>query len=70
MTGGLILLIAGVFMLVLPGPGILTILAALAVLAKDIPAAARLKDWIKTKFSNGAEDDKVGDHPEIKNSVD
>jgi hypothetical protein len=49
-AGGLILLVAGLSMLVLPGPGILTIAAALAVLAKDIPAAGRLRDWLKAKF--------------------
>lgn len=48
-TSGLILLVAGILMLVLPGPGILTIVAALAVLAKDIPAAGRAQDWIKSK---------------------
>jgi len=49
-TGGLILLVAGLVMMVLPGPGILTIAAALAVLAKDIPAAGRLRDWLKAKL--------------------
>ena len=49
-AGGLILLVVGLFMLVLPGPGILTIAAALAVLAKDIPAAGRVRDWLTTKF--------------------
>lgn len=49
-TGGLILLVAGLIMLILPGPGLVTIAAALAVLAKDIPAAGRVRDWLKAKF--------------------
>jgi hypothetical protein len=70
-TGGLLLLLAGLMMLVLPGPGILTIAAALAVLAKDIPAAARLKDWVKAKFIRVPDDvDPVGDPPEVRNRVD
>ena len=55
-TAGMIMLIAGVIMLVLPGPGIVTIVAALALLARDVPAAARLKDWVKQKFARHADD--------------
>ena len=43
------LLIAGILMLALPGPGIITIAAGLAVLSKDIPAAGRAADWVKAK---------------------
>lgn len=36
-------------MLFLPGPGILTIAAGLAVLAKDVPLARRLADRVKER---------------------
>jgi drug/metabolite transporter (DMT)-like permease len=36
------LALAGVAMLVLPGPGLLTLLAAAKLLADDVPAARRL----------------------------
>ena len=46
---GFTLLLAGVFMLVLPGPGILTIIAGLTILATDIEWARRLNEWAKGK---------------------
>jgi len=46
------LIIAGVFMLVLPGPGIVTIVGGLAVLSKDLPWAGRLADWARAKFNS------------------
>ena len=39
---GTVLLLAGVVMMVLPGPGLLAILAGLSILAVDVPFAARL----------------------------
>ena len=36
------LIIAGIFMLVLPGPGIVTIVGGLALLSRDLPWAQRL----------------------------
>ncbi|MEA1903309.1 MAG: PGPGW domain-containing protein [Actinomycetota bacterium] len=50
-SAGVGLVIVGIFLLVLPGPGILTILAGLALLSKHIPAVERLADWIKARFS-------------------
>ena len=47
------LIIAGVFMLVLPGPGIVTIVGGLALLSKDLEWAGRLADWIKSRCSSG-----------------
>ena len=41
---GFALLIAGVFMLVLPGPGIVTIILGLALLAREFRWARRLLD--------------------------
>ncbi len=43
-------------MLALPGPGIVTIVAGLAVLSRDIPAAARLRDWVNARFSQFTDD--------------
>jgi uncharacterized protein (TIGR02611 family) len=48
---GFTLIIAGLLMLVLPGPGILTILAGLALVAQEFTWARRLSDWVKTRFS-------------------
>ncbi|MGH8945675.1 MAG: PGPGW domain-containing protein [Acidimicrobiia bacterium] len=46
-AGGSTLVVAGAAMLVLPGPGILTIAAGLAVLAKDLEWARRATQRIK-----------------------
>lgn len=46
-AGGSTLVMAGTAMLVLPGPGLLTIAAGIAVLAKDVPWAHRLKEKLK-----------------------
>jgi hypothetical protein len=45
--GGFALLAAGIVMLVIPGPGLLTIAAALAILAPDFEWARRLLDRVK-----------------------
>ena len=49
-TGGFALIIAGIAMLALPGPGIITIIAGLALLSKDLHWAGRLADWMRQKF--------------------
>ena len=41
---GFALVIAGIFMLVLPGPGIVTIILGLALLAREFTWARRLLD--------------------------
>jgi hypothetical protein len=46
-AGGSTLLVAGTAMLVLPGPGLLTIAAGLALLRKDLVWAQRATDRIK-----------------------
>lgn len=51
LAGGFTLLGAGTAMLVLPGPGILTILGGLTVLSRDLPWAQRLTDRLKAKTS-------------------
>ncbi len=47
---GIGLVLLGLFLLVLPGPGILTIAAGLAVLSVDFAWARNLLDWMKTRF--------------------
>lgn len=50
-VGGFSLVIAGIFMLVLPGPGILTIVGGLALLSRDLHWAGRLADWTRDRFT-------------------
>lgn len=56
LVGGMILL-AGVAMLVLPGPGLLTIAAGLALLALEFEAARDLRDqlsgWVRARVLRG-----------------
>lgn len=47
---GLGLILLGLFLLVLPGPGILTIAGGLAVLAPEFQWAQRLLDWMKSRY--------------------
>ena len=55
-TAGFALVIAGIFMLVLPGPGILTIIGGLALLSKDLHWAGRRADWTRQRFAQFVED--------------
>ncbi len=48
---GFALIVAGLFMLVAPGPGILTIAAGLALLRRDLEWAGRLSAWAKRKVA-------------------
>lgn len=68
---GLALVILGLFLLVLPGPGILTIAGGLAILATEFTWARTLLDWMKNRFrhyfttktsstSEETADDRVG----------
>lgn len=47
---GIGLVLLGLFLLVLPGPGILTIAGGLALLATEFTWARNLLDWVKTRF--------------------
>jgi hypothetical protein len=49
--GGFVLLVAGAAMVVLPGPGWLTIAAGLALLADEFPWARRELDRLKGIFA-------------------
>jgi len=50
-VSGFTLIIAGLFMLVLPGPGIITILGGLALISQEYVWARRLSDWVKARFA-------------------
>jgi len=52
-VAGFALLLAGVVMLVLPGPGWVTIAAGLAILAREFQWARTLLDRLKTTASQG-----------------
>jgi uncharacterized protein (TIGR02611 family) len=56
--GGIVLL-AGVAMMVLPGPGILVIIAGLAILAKEFTWAERTLDKAKQQASKATEKVKI-----------
>ena len=58
MSLGTLLLVAGVLMLALPGPGWLTIAAGLAILAKDVAWAERLLERVRRRLPEG-EDGEV-----------
>ncbi|MGD2059766.1 MAG: PGPGW domain-containing protein [Acidimicrobiia bacterium] len=46
---GIALIAAGTAMLVLPGPGLLTIAGGLALMSKDVAWAGRASEWFKQK---------------------
>jgi hypothetical protein len=50
-VGGFILIIAGMAMLVLPGPGVLTILGGLALIGQEFAWAQRIVDRVKATLS-------------------
>jgi drug/metabolite transporter (DMT)-like permease len=54
-TAGILAIVAGIFMLVLPGPGILSILGGLALLSRDVAWAGRLADRVKDKFGSSTD---------------
>jgi uncharacterized protein (TIGR02611 family) len=49
-AGGGILLVVGVALLVLPGPGVALIIAGLALLATQFQWARRLLDWMRRRL--------------------
>lgn len=52
LIGG-VLIIAGIVMLVTPGPGLLAIAAGLAVLAREFAWAHRVLEWVRSKMPWG-----------------
>jgi len=61
---GLTLVLLGIFLLVLPGPGILTIAGGLAILAIDFAWARNLLDWMKSRFKEQFTNKKTPATPE------
>lgn len=49
-TAGSLLVLAGIVMWVLPGPGLLTIAAGLLALSRDFPWAARMLDRVRARL--------------------
>ncbi|MGH3877550.1 MAG: PGPGW domain-containing protein [Actinophytocola sp.] len=54
-AGGLVVLI-GIALLVLPGPGLLVVLAGLLILASEFPALERYVDPVRDRAMKAAED--------------
>lgn len=54
LAGGL-LVVAGLAMLVLPGPGLLVVLAGLLVLSSEFPAVERLVEPVRSRAMQAAE---------------
>jgi hypothetical protein len=54
-AGGL-LLVVGIVLLVLPGPGLLLVLAGLLVLASEFPAVGRYVEPVRTRAMQAAEE--------------
>jgi cation:H+ antiporter len=55
MIGGTFLIIAGIVMLVIPGPGLLAIVIGLGLIAPDVPFAARLLERLKERLPQDAD---------------
>lgn len=54
-TLGIVVLFAGLLMLPLPGPGLVTIAAGLALLASDVPYARKLLESVRKRLPADAE---------------
>jgi hypothetical protein len=54
-VSGAVLLVVGVVLLVLPGPGLLLVLAGLLVLASEFPAVERYVEPVRTRAMKAAE---------------
>jgi uncharacterized protein (TIGR02611 family) len=62
---GVIVILAGVVMLVTPGPGIAAIIAGLAIMADEFPPARRALRYMRRKFIAGK--DRVQNASKRKN---
>lgn len=56
LVAGGILLLVGIALLVLPGPGLLLVLAGLLVLSSEFPALARYVDPVRVRAMHAAEE--------------
>jgi uncharacterized protein (TIGR02611 family) len=64
-AGGIVLL-AGIAMIVLPGPAFIVIPAGLAILATEFEWAHRLKERVKDWFERGRERHRAGKNPKAR----
>jgi len=55
-AAGAVLLVVGVLLLVLPGPGLLLVLAGLLLLASEFPALEKYVDPVRDRAMKAAED--------------
>lgn len=59
MTLGFVLLVVGILMIPLPGPGWLAVAAGLAILAKDVAWADRLLRYVRRRIPGVPEDGSI-----------
>jgi uncharacterized protein (TIGR02611 family) len=59
-VGGVVCLVAGVLMLVLPGPGIVALLIGLGLLSHEFEWARRLRTWAHREFDRLTGRDHAG----------
>jgi uncharacterized protein (TIGR02611 family) len=52
-VAGTVLLVVGIALLVLPGPGIPLIIAGLALLGTQFPWARRALEWLRARVKSG-----------------
>jgi uncharacterized protein (TIGR02611 family) len=64
---GLTVLVVGLILLVLPGPGILVIIAGLFILSLEFEKAKRLNRQLKQKFDAAIKKTRSRDQPTEKN---
>ena len=60
LVAGFTLVIAGIFLLVLPGPGLITIAAGLALLSRDVPFARRWLAVVRRRIPETEEGEVAG----------
>jgi hypothetical protein len=60
LVAGFSLVILGIFLLVLPGPGLITIAAGLALLSRDVPFARRWLAIVRRRIPESEEGEVAG----------
>ena len=60
LVAGFTLVIVGIFLLVLPGPGLITIAAGLALLSRDVPFARRWLAIVRRRIPESDEGEVAG----------
>ena len=63
-TAGFSLIVVGILLLVVPGPGILTILGGIALLSNEFPWARGIADWAKEKAAFLKKEEERPSEPE------